>query len=76
MNKAFKLGITCEGQLKRMVGLCAPTTHPLGNRRYDEYIFLINKDKVEDINLDKIPKDEVCPDCNDDGDFCLTCGAG
>ena len=71
LRKAIKLGIG-EDELSTMVDLCAPTTHHLGNRRYDNYIFLIEDNIVKDINKQGV-KEEVCPDCDDDGDYCLTC---
>lgn len=74
-DKALKLGVTSEAQLNHMVKLCAPATHDLGNRRYDNYIFLIEDKEVKDINLYLDIEEEVCPDCKNDGDFCLTCGA-
>lgn len=75
VDKARGLGITCEEELMNMVEMSAPTTHHLGNRRYERFIFLIQDGNVRDINKDEPKKsNKVCPDCNDDGDYCMTCG--
>lgn len=75
VEKAKDLGIVSEKELINMAEMSAPVTHHLGNRRYDDFIFLIQDGSVKDINIDKPQKkNNICPDCNDDGDFCLTCG--
>lgn len=76
IEKAKNLGIISEEELINMIEMSAPTTHHLGTRRYNDFIFLIQDGSVKDINKDKVQKkNNICPDCNDDGDYCLTCGA-
>lgn len=73
ITKAFGLGVPSESELEYMIGLCAPTTHDLGNRRYEDYIFLVEKGVVKDINLDD--QEGICPNCENDGYPCRVCGA-
>ena len=73
--KARDLGVLTKKELANMVKMSAPATHPQGNRRYEDYIFKIQSNAVEDINNDGagiLP--DICPDCENDGGFCLTCG--
>ena len=41
-----ELGITgtVAGKIAWMVEHAAPFTHPLGNRRYDQFVFLVDED--------------------------------
>lgn len=45
IEQASALGITHE-KLKDMVRYSTRVTHPLGNRRYEGYLFLVQGDKV------------------------------
>lgn len=71
-EESLRLGIA-EEDLVVMIAMSAPVTHELGNRRYEDFIFLIQDGIVEDINRDGPQKEYNCPDCEDDGDYCLSC---
>lgn len=72
-KKAQKFGIKTRKELHYRIDMAAPTTHSLGNRRYEDFIFKTQDGVVIDVNLDQPQDPKVCIDCGDDGDFCLTC---
>lgn len=77
--QAKALGFTedIEKKLKRLVKFSAPYTHEYGNRRFKTYVLWIEKDELKQIvEINKIQEDKrLCPDCRNDGLFCLTCNS-
>ena len=69
-----------ETMIPQMIEFSAPCTHALGNRRYEDYVFKFVDGNVTHIclfdseDVEEKVEDGVCPDCHDDGNFCLTCG--
>lgn len=64
-------------EILRMVKLSAPLSHRAGNRRYKYHGFFVEDGQVKGvfkISEEEVIGDVVCPDCNDDGLTCDTCG--
>ena len=64
IQKAYGMGVRLE-QLQEMVVLSARCTHKLGNRRYHDYVFQVQGEKVLDLAKlgDEDTEDEVLFDC-------------
>ena len=67
-------------RFEEMVTQSAPITHPSGNRRYNDWIFLVNGDTVRRVHLivcetcddrKRVTVANICDNC--DGDGCEEC---
>lgn len=87
MSYARRLGLS-DGKesslaevMNEMVSKSAPITHPSGNRRFEDWIFLVSNNRINRVHLiecsacedrKRIEVGNVCIDC--DGDGCEKCG--
>ena len=84
ISQAKNLGMTnrTEKTLRKLVRMSVPYTHMKGNRRNKNFIINVEGKVVtgifslhEKTKRLKIKGKIICPDCNNDGEFCLTCNS-
>lgn len=77
-RQAIKVGLT-SNDIRHMLPKLIPSDHPMANRRYGNYLFLVANQQVlaiEHIDTCQIRKVRaVCRDCNNDGGYCNSCSS-
>ena len=74
--KAAELGIkgNIEKTLRTLVKEAEPIEHLYGNFKNKNFIFFVDGQEIKAISsINGSSKSGNCPDCGDDGYFCLTC---
>lgn len=77
LDEAWKLGATSDDALRDMVRLSAPFTHHTANRRYDDWLFCVERGTVTWVGLlsrEVVPERVEVDPAQEGGDVTVACG--